>query len=663
MTCKVSFFNSIRETLKHHIASTFASVLTFFIQFLVFFLAIQNEISRRTYLDFQNAEDFHHDIINFLEPSYAYYAPIVIVAIILAYDYFRYLHSKKQMDFYESLPTKRANWFMLKSACSFVVFLVPYLLCTIMQCVVLFAYDLRDPAYFTTLLWNVVCMILIFAVTWITAVLAMVITGHAVIASFGMAVFCGYAPIILRFLFPLYADRYFETYISSNNTFRWLTYISPVGLAVNLIGDAYDDWFFTEHIKDFIILLIMLVLLFALTFKLFCKRPSEAAGRAMTFEKCNSIIRILLVIPLSLYLGMYLSLVSNVGTEIWMIIGFILGVVLLHGIIESIFQFDIRGLWSHKIQMAACLAATIAIAASFWFEIFGFDSYMPNKDSLEAIELNLNDPYYHPLEDSDGLHGEQLDIAYQLIENAIEDNVSSNSRNARYLRVSYIRKNGRISERRYYIDDSLHANALDNLYATKDYKNDICELYTMPRENVLKISWYDNVTDYPLLLTSAEQDKLFDTYLAEFTPYKFSDVLESQTYGGFEVTFDGGKDYEESFTCFIFPQFEQTIALLEEYLGNNKLTENYGSLDMNPLDRYAIRSIEFYTLENVSNITDSESISLLKDSLILADDFYIKNDGINYGAYYDGTAQLITHDGVSYISVLIPKTEYHTYID
>ena len=106
----------------------------------------------------------------------------------------------------------------------------------------------------------------------------------------------------------------------------------------------------------------MILVLFFLTYKLFIKRPSEAAGRAMAFEKCNPVIRILLVIPLSLYLGLYLSSVSNVGTTIWMIVGFILGVILLHGIIESIFQFDIRGLWSHKIQMLSCLAATIGIA-------------------------------------------------------------------------------------------------------------------------------------------------------------------------------------------------------------------------------------------------------------------------------------------------------------
>ena len=664
MTCKVSFFNSIRETLKHHIASTFASVLAFFIQFLIFFLAIQNEVSYIEGAKFPDIADFNQDIIDFLEPNYTYYIPVVIVAIILAFDYFRYLHSKKQMDFYESLPIKRKDWFALKTACSFLVFLVPYLFCTITECIVLYAYDLRIPAFYTSLLWNVICMILIFAVTWITAVLAMVMTGHSVIATFGMAVFCAYAPIILRFLFPLYADRYFETYVSSNYTLRELTYISPIGLAINLIGDAYDEWFFKDHIKDFVILLVILVLMFLLTFRLFCKRASEAAGRAMAFEKCNPVIRILLVIPLSLYLGRYLSSVANVFEEVWMVIGFILGVILLHGIIESIFQFDIRGLWSHKLQMGISLLATIGIASLFWFELLGYDTYMPNKESLEVNNISMSDPYYHRNSDSDGLHGEQLDMAYELIESAIEDKHNRESNGVRYLRVSFIRKNGRNVERKYYIDSEKHMDKIDALYASKDYKDDICLLYKMPRENVTRISWFDNVTDYPLILSESQQDKLFDTYLAEFTPYTFSEVLENQTYGGFEVSFDwdNGYEYEASFTCFVFPQFKQTIALLEEYIAENELTANYGVLDTKPFERYAIRSIELYADDRVVNIEDPETIALLKDSLINSDDFYIKHNGFNSGEYFDGTVQLITHDGISYMSILVPTSEFYKHV-
>ena len=655
MTCKVSFFNSIRETMKHHVASTFASVLIIFIQFLVFFLGIQNSAaSIKNYVNYSISE-WHQEIIEFLEPNYAYYAAVIIIAIILAFDYFRYLHSKKQMDFYESLPVKRCDWFVQKTASSFLVFLIPYALCTIFECAVLFAHDLREPVFYTTLLWNVICMILIFAVTWITAVLAMVMTGHSVVASFGLAVFCSYAPVILRYIFPLYAEAYFHTYVSSSNVLSKLTYFSPASLAVNLIGNVYQEWSYKEHITDFVILFVMIFLLFAITYILFCKRPTEAAGRAMAFEKYNPVIRILLVIPLSLYLGMYLSLVTNVGTKIWMIIGFVLGVVLLHGIIESIFQFDIRGLWSHKIQMLICLAATITFAFTFWIDLFGYDKYIPEKDSLEVIKLSLNDPYYYRYTDSDGLHDEQLDMAYELIELAVQDDIKHSSNGSKYLRATFVRENGRTSERRYFIDYEKYIDKINALYSTKDFKNDICYLYDLSRDTVSEIEWYDNVTLYPLILTESERDILFDTYLAEFTPCSYSDILENSTYGSIEIMFEGEYGYRESMSCHIFPQFEQTIALLEEYLANNEITKDYGALDSTPLERYRIRSIDIYTDEESVNIDDSETILTLKESLIYADDYYKKYGSHDSTLYFDGTAEVITHDGVSYISVLIPR--------
>ena len=277
---------------------------------------------------------------------------------------------------------------------------MPYLTCTVLEGTLLLAYKITEPVFFTNLLSNVFCMILLFAVTWITAVLAMVMTGHPVVAALGFGVFCGYAPVLLRYIFPAYADEFFETYVSgvtyasigryvfSNDT---LLYFSPIGLASKLLGDYYNGWTFSEHVTDILVLLVILFVTFALTYKLYLKRPSEAAGRAMSFEKFNPVIRILLVIPLSLYLGLYLSLVTDVGQKVWMVTGFILGVVLLHGIIESIFQFDIRGLWSHKIQMVLCFLATFGIAFTFWIDLFGYDVELMNK-CLDAVSNNCN--YY-----------------------------------------------------------------------------------------------------------------------------------------------------------------------------------------------------------------------------------------------------------------------------
>ena len=53
MTCKVSFYRTIREITKHHMASVFSVCLVFFIQFIVLFLSIQNYSSNQYTDSFQ----------------------------------------------------------------------------------------------------------------------------------------------------------------------------------------------------------------------------------------------------------------------------------------------------------------------------------------------------------------------------------------------------------------------------------------------------------------------------------------------------------------------------------------------------------------------------------------------------------------------------------
>ena len=652
MTCKVSFFNSIRANLRHHIASTFVSALAFFIQFLIFFLQIQNIVGYEELYD-------RSEILSVVEPNYIYYGFVCIVAIILAFDHFRYLHSKKQLDFFESLPLKRRDWFMQKTAACFFVFFIPFIICMILECVALLAYGYTDLHYYAAILWTVICMVLIYFVTWLSAALAMILTGHPVVATLFFSLLCGYAPVLLYYLFPLYAKEYFETYITSHNYF--LTYISPIGIATNLIGRDYHTWVWSEHINHFSVLVCMILVLLALTYKLFLKRPSEAAGRAMTFENWNPLVRILLVIPLSLYLGLYLSNVTYVGTTVWMIVGFILGVILLHGIIESIFQFDIRGLWSHKLQMLSCLIATIAIACIFWFDLFAYDTYIPKFDKLASIELKLNDPYFYNYSEIDGLHDENLEYAYELIENVVSADYDETD--SKVIHVTYVMDNGVKTERRYFLNLSDHIDLIDKIYASKDYKNDICELYNIEFDSIFNLEWIDGVTSYPLILNAEEQNKLFNTYLAELTPLTYSEIMTASSYGNIAISSYDEIGNKNVFHCELLSTMTESISILEDLLKQNSISESYGSLSLSALERYEINSIDFYFDEGPASITDPEIIAILKPELILAEEYYMKHGGYDEELFYDGTVELLAHNGRNYLSVLIPREVAKDYIN
>ena len=58
--------------------------------------------------------------------------------------------------------------------------------------------------------------LLIFAATWLTMALAMIMTGNIIVGILGFGVFASYFPIVIYNIFPLYAGSFFSTY--SGNT-------------------------------------------------------------------------------------------------------------------------------------------------------------------------------------------------------------------------------------------------------------------------------------------------------------------------------------------------------------------------------------------------------------------------------------------------------------
>ena len=665
MTCKISLCKSIRETLKHHLASVFAVCLLFFIKLITFFLQVQNYASDN-YASPSDKEYLQEQLQRLTVPSYEIAILAMFIALFLAFDFFRYLHSKRQTDFFDSLPIRRRDAFLTRILSVCIIFAVPLIICFSLETVLLVVYHFFQMNYFVNILWTLVCMLLIFLATMLTAVLAMIMTGHPVIALLGFGVFSAYAPIILQYIFPAYASQYFDTYASSNELSSYLYYFSPISASIKLVHeDAYRCWAPKGHMTDFIAILILIVFVGILSYILFQQRPSESAGRAMAFTKCNPVIRILLVIPLTLYVGLYLSQVASIGSKIWMVFGFVAGTILLHGIIESIFQFDIRGLWSHKKQMLGCFLVSLVIALIFWVDLFHYDEYLPKQDELESIAINLGE--YYDISEVDGISGEALDTAYQLTKNLVTQKYTPEERSVAVstlmtqeytpeihsAQVEYRFKNGTVKERRYYINMAANRELIDKLYASKEYKDDICELYRDDWNTVNDLRLSDGHTEVALNLTPEERNLLFETYLAEFTPFTYTQKEASTNVAHFIISKDIRKGSSSQYYCYVYPEFTQTIALLDKYIQNDKSIQYFGSVSESPMKKYDIRSIDIFSDDYPTAISERETIKVLKEHILLYDYDSIKT--IDTEKFYEIQVEFATSTGSSYASGTIPK--------
>ena len=134
MTSRNSFFNLLKEDLHRRLWTLILSSLVFFGTFVVAFtMLIQNYVGRysRVSYDYTNAQLIEKISQNLCEDFYACWPWFMVVtivgAIICGMNGFAYLHSRKQMDFYHSLPVKREIIFSVRFVNGILIYAVPYL--------------------------------------------------------------------------------------------------------------------------------------------------------------------------------------------------------------------------------------------------------------------------------------------------------------------------------------------------------------------------------------------------------------------------------------------------------------------------------------------------------------------------------------------------------
>jgi ABC-2 type transport system permease protein len=73
-----------------------------------------------------------------------------------------------------------------------------------------------------------------------------------------------------------------------------------------------------------------------------------------------------------------------------MIFGIVLGVVLSHILVQSVFYYDIRKCLKGKLSMLACVAVTAGFVLIMRYDVFGYDTYLPKEKKIESVGIEVN---------------------------------------------------------------------------------------------------------------------------------------------------------------------------------------------------------------------------------------------------------------------------------
>ena len=113
---------------------------------------------------------------------------------------------------------------------------------------------------------------------------------------------------------------------------------------------------------------------------------------AFVFPWAGTVVKFLVVVPGGLGIGfIFYMLSSDSSRTVWWIFGLILGTILFGGIMEIIYYRDFRKFFSHKIQLVVNGVCVALVACVFFFDLTGYDEYVPSYDKIQNIAIGSVD--------------------------------------------------------------------------------------------------------------------------------------------------------------------------------------------------------------------------------------------------------------------------------
>lgn len=308
----------------------------------------------------------------------------MIGAALAGISIFGYLQNRKQIDFYHSMPISREKFFVTNLIVGFLAFLLPYIICHIMNVVVLLGYNMDAVFNLADYLTAMAEVTLAFLAVFGATVLGVMLTGN----RFGSLKFAGFVlfvpTLVVGIWYALHA-AYYDTYMIEYTNFETLLIYSSPAIRYPMSFDS--AWYL--GLTDYIYFAVYAVLTLAVAFALYKIRPSEAAGRTLAFPKIKPFVKYPLVLLVAIGGGIFFGELGY-QSQMWMYIGAVLTTFLLAQTLEILFESDFKAIKNALIP--ALLTAVLACGTLFVFanDVFGYDEFVPTASEVKSINVNLS---------------------------------------------------------------------------------------------------------------------------------------------------------------------------------------------------------------------------------------------------------------------------------
>lgn len=339
-----------------------------------------------------------------------FYSIVAIgMGMLLALQGFAWINHQNKVDMYKSVPVKASVRFWYINLNSLWIFLLSFGVNMMLANVAAGIRGIWNRAFLETSILSFFMHLLLFISSYLLVLIAQSLTGNLVLGFCGGSILLLIEPMcyVLR---DALMGTYYDTYINEMGyKYFGKGIFSPISAYVGMyksvsmknLGFADSENF--HAVWGFVVILLVQILIYGMiAYKLYRKRPAQTGGKNMIFSKTKPVIKCMIMIVGSLYLGTFMARFDSSATLWYGLFGVICGLLILQVILQSIMEGDFKEAVHGKISFGVSAVLTLAVFFIFALDLTGFDTYLPKADQVKDFAFVRPAEYYYSFMDEDG---------------------------------------------------------------------------------------------------------------------------------------------------------------------------------------------------------------------------------------------------------------------
>ena len=511
------------------------------------------------------------------------------LAAMLAIEGFSWLHSRREVDFFESLPVPRGQRFFDICAGSFLYYLVSGIFTLEIGLLIANGFGALSRPVLVEIIQAAVKTTAFFLAVYALGVLSTMLTGNVIVSCLAFGVLLFYE-MEFRALIQGYCSEYFATWSSRPSPALKKSLFSPI--------EHYLDHSVPEAVPR---LLALAVLFFLLSWICFRLRRNERAGSAVVFTPVQTVVRVAMSLLIGLFTGLLVSSIRTSRGIIISVIWMLLFTVITACIMQIIYEYDFRALFRRPLEIIAALVLALVFFSVFVFDLTGYDRFVPDAGKVsDAALVCRNNPFDYSTEEGSRINAEDFGEKYMHLDN-VEDVIAIASYGQDFTLqkdrmydtyeetgqhawrsyeefdclVVYHMKNGKTISRKFRLPSTIAPAVMDKVIGTEQYREGAFNIFhdnfirSMPDKFLMECANGKNEgrTD----LTAAQYEAFRKAYTADLAAYSYTFARENVPAA--RVTFyyngSGDDDRQQDFdgltiSCPVYPGFANTIRVLRD---------------------------------------------------------------------------------------------------